>query len=167
MKAHRFDHPLNPNPLAQQAPATQIDQEERVFELQLEPQRILQQPLDEGIGRLSGEVLPDALRLELQAGQGGLRVVRKRGEELLDLSMAPPLPPDVGDEGRPAADQQDDQDTPLPEQHPVVLIGLGHIDDRRRPQPLDLTESEDHPPPGERHRKEEPRAGQTNLQPIE
>src|SRR5258707_1692654 len=120
--------PESVNPIAQpdrfekkHAPG-QIRQKQRILQLQLQPQRVTQQAIQQRVWFGSREIFAQAFRLQTQTGQSSLRIVGKRRKKSFHLRMTLLLAPRVVEQRQPAADQRRDQNAAFPQKHLVMTM---------------------------------------------
>src|SRR5690349_19548637 len=111
--AQGIDDVPDPHRLVQQTTRRQIHKRQRILELQLQTQRVLEQAVEEWTG-IRAEILFQAFCLEAQTCERRLRIVGKRREELFHLSMTLLLSSCVVKQRETATDERSDQNAAFP-----------------------------------------------------
>src|SRR5258707_3150727 len=93
-----------PDRFEKKRPPRQIQQKQRILQLQLQPQRVTQQTIQQRAGFGSGKIFTQAFRLQTQTGQSSLRIVSERRKKPFHLRMTLLLAPRVVEQRQPAAD---------------------------------------------------------------
>src|ERR1044072_8771221 len=112
--------------LKKELAARQVHQEQRVLELQLQPQRIAQQALQQRIWRF-GKIFLQTLRLQPETRQSCLRIMRECGKKLFNLGVSLLFAPRKVEKRESATKQRSDQNAAFPEQHLIVTIELNRV----------------------------------------
>ena len=127
--------------------------EQRILELNLQADGVMQQPVERLPRWRLRPVLPHAFGLELHAGERGLQVVREGQEERLERLAADMLASNRKDDGQAAGDEERDERRALPEKHVLQPRRLGGQSDRQ-------------PPRRQRHRADKPHGRNEVMQPA-